>query len=137
MNADKYKCDTCEYDGDQAVVGGNCTGCCPQDWDIYNNYKPVEGIPSEEIVLCIDGKEVTPEVYQQKLFNDINHMQYEMQRLSSFVQNDFKRMLEDKITTKEAIKAAIVNMDKTFTDTITKICKQHEKCRILMKFHSE
>ncbi len=132
-------CDTCEYDGDQIVIGSKCTGCCPSDWNMYLHYKPAYGedISSKEIIFQIDGKEVTPIVYQQKLFKEINHMKYEMQRLASFIQNDFDRMLEDKVTTKEKIKVAIVNMDKTFIDAMTKIRNQQEKCRILMKFYSE
>ena len=130
-------CDTCEYDGDQIVIGSKCANCCPQNWNMYLHYKPVEDTSIEEIVLRIDGKEVTPIVYQQKLFEEINHMKYEMQRLASFIQNDFDRMLEDKVTTKEKIKVAIVNMDKTFIDAMTKIRNQQEKCRILMKFYSE
>ena len=39
--------------------------------------------------------------YQEETFNEIVAMKYRMQMLAGFVQNDFERMLQDGMVTKE------------------------------------
>ena len=55
---------------------------------------------------------VMPREFQEKLFNEIKALQYQVQGLAAYVQNDFERMLEDGITNKETINAEITEMDE-------------------------
>jgi hypothetical protein len=70
--------------------------------------------------------------YQQKLFEDIIDMKYGMQRLASFVQNDFNGMLNDGVIEKDDIKTGIVDMDKSFDEKIKMLNILRERCRIIM-----
>lgn len=73
--------------------------------------------------------------YQQKLFREIVGMKHRMQGLAGFVQNDFDRMLEDGTTSKDGIKEAIEDMDKSFDKVIKELNKLREKCRVIMSYH--
>lgn len=73
--------------------------------------------------------------YQQKLFHEIVGMKHRMQGLASFVQNDFDRMLEDGTTTKDGIKEAIEDMDKSFDKVVNELNTLREKCRVIMSYH--
>ena len=73
--------------------------------------------------------------YQQKLFHEIVGMKHKMQGLAGFVQNDFERMIEDGTTTKDGIKEAIEDMDKSFDKAINEMNMLREKCRVIMSYH--
>jgi hypothetical protein len=73
--------------------------------------------------------------YQQKLFHEIVGMKHRMQGLAGFVQNDFDRMLEDGTTTKDGIKEAIEDMDKSFDRVVNELNMLREKCRVIMSYH--
>jgi len=73
--------------------------------------------------------------YQQKLFHKIVGMKHRMQGLARFVQNDFDRMLEDGTTTKDGIKEAIEDMDKSFDKVVNELNTLREKCRVIMSYH--
>jgi ribosome recycling factor len=73
--------------------------------------------------------------YQQKLFHEIVDMKHRMQGLAGFVQNDFDRMLNDGTTTKDDIKEAIEDMDKSFDKVINEMNTLREKCRVIMSYH--
>lgn len=79
--------------------------------------------------------DVMPSDYQQNLFHEIVGMKYRMQNLAGFVQNDFKRMLEDGTTNKDGIKEAIEDMDKSFDKTINELNTLREKCRVIMSYY--
>ncbi len=73
--------------------------------------------------------------YQQKLFHEIVGMKHKIQGLAGFVQNDFERMLEDGTITKDGIKEAIEDMDKSFDKVINEMNILREKCRVIMSYH--
>jgi ribosome recycling factor len=73
--------------------------------------------------------------YQQKIFHEIVGMKHRMQGLAGFVQNDFERMLEDGTTTKDGIKEAIEDMDKSFDKVVNEMNTLREKCRVIMSYH--
>ncbi|MFA5433969.1 MAG: hypothetical protein WC319_14085 [Candidatus Paceibacterota bacterium] len=72
---------------------------------------------------------------QQKLFHEIVGMKHKIQGLAGFVQNDFDKMLEDGTTTKDGIKEAIEDMDKSFDKVINEMNTLREKCRVIMSYH--
>lgn len=73
--------------------------------------------------------------FQEKLFNEIKTMQYRIQGLAAYVQNDFERMLEDGTTNKEQINAEIAEMDEQYDKFITELNKLRKQARDLMTFH--
>lgn len=73
--------------------------------------------------------------FQEKLFNEIKAMQYRIQGLAAYVQNDFERMLEDGTTNKEQINAEIAEMDEQYDKFITELNKLRKQARDLMTFH--
>lgn len=73
--------------------------------------------------------------FQEKLFNEIKAMQHRIQGLAAYVQNDFKRMLEDGTTNKETINAEITEMDEQYDKFIAELNKLREQARDLMTFH--
>lgn len=73
--------------------------------------------------------------FQEKLFNEIKDMQYRIQGLAAYVQNDFERMLEDGTTNKETINAEIIEMDEQYDKFITELNKLRKQARDLMTFH--
>lgn len=74
--------------------------------------------------------------FQEKLFSEIEAMQYRVRMLASYVQNDFENMLEEGITDKEAIAKGIVEMDEQYDKFIADLNKLREQSRDLMTFHS-
>lgn len=93
-----------------------------QEWDKHTTPK-----------LCIS--DVMHSDYQQQLFHEIVGMKHRMQGLAVFVQNDFDRMLEDGTTTKDRIKEAIEDMDKSFDKVINEMNTLREKCKVIMSYH--
>lgn len=83
----------------------------------------------------LDISDVMHSDYQQKLFHEIVDMKHKMQGLAGFVQNDFDKMLEDGTTTKDGIKEAIEDMDKSFDKVINEMNTLREKCRVIMSYH--
>ncbi len=73
--------------------------------------------------------------FQEKLFNEIKAMQYRIQGLAAYVQNDFERMLEDGTITKETINAEITEMDEQYDKFINELNKLRKQARDLMTFH--
>lgn len=73
--------------------------------------------------------------FQEKLFNEIKAMQYRIQGLAAYIQNDFERMLEDGTTNKEHINAEITEMDEQYDKFITELNKLRKQARDLMTFH--
>lgn len=73
--------------------------------------------------------------FQKKLFNEIKAMQYRIQGLAAYVQNDFERMLEDGTTNKETINAEIVEMDEQYDEFITELNKLRKQARDIMTFY--
>ena len=73
--------------------------------------------------------------FQEKLFNEIKSMQYRIQGLAAYVQNDFERMLEDGATNKETINAEIVEMDEQYDKFIGELNELRKQARDLMTFH--
>lgn len=73
--------------------------------------------------------------FQEKLFNEIKDMQYRIQGLAAYVQNDFERMLEDGTTNKEQINAEIAEMDEQYDKFITELNKLRKQSRDLMTFY--
>ena len=73
--------------------------------------------------------------YQQELFHEIVSMKHRMQGLAGFVQNDFDKILSDGTTTKDGIKEAIEDMDKSFDNVVNEINTLREKCRVIMSYH--
>jgi len=73
--------------------------------------------------------------FQEKLFNDIKAMQYRIQGLAAYVQNDFERMLEDGTTTKETINTEITEMDEQYNKFINDLNILRKQTRDLMTFH--
>jgi adenylosuccinate synthase len=73
--------------------------------------------------------------FQEKLFNDIKAIQYRIQGLAAYVQNDFERMLEDGTTTKETINTEITEMDEQYNKFINDLNILRKQARDLMTFH--
>jgi len=73
--------------------------------------------------------------YQQRLFEKIRD--YRLRSLAGYVQNDFKRMLEDGTATKQGIKDGIQSMEANFDRVIKEITKMREQCKTLMEYYSE
>jgi predicted NodU family carbamoyl transferase len=73
--------------------------------------------------------------FQEKLFNDIKAMQYKIQGLAAYVQNDFERMLEDGTTTKETINTEITEMDEQYNKFINDLNILRKQAHDLMTFH--
>ena len=74
--------------------------------------------------------------YQEELFHEIVAMQYSIQGLAGFVQNDFERMLADGTTTQEGITEAIADMDESFDRVVVKLNVLREKCREVMTHYA-
>jgi hypothetical protein len=74
---------------------------------------------------------------QEELFHEIVAMQYSMQGLAGFVQNDFERMLADGTTTQEGITEAIADMDESFDRVVVKLNTLREKCREVMTHYAD
>ena len=72
---------------------------------------------------------------QIKIFEDIRNMKYSILNLAVYVQNDFKEMLADGITTKEGIRQAIKDMDADFDRAISELNQLREKARDIMLYY--
>lgn len=55
--------------------------------------------------------------YQEETFNEIVAMKYRMQMLAGFVQNDFERLLQDGMVTKEEIAVSVLDVEREFEKT--------------------
>ncbi|NPV13048.1 MAG: hypothetical protein HPY57_14880 [Ignavibacteria bacterium] len=83
----------------------------------------------------LDMSDIMHSDYQQELFHEIVGIKHRIQGLAGFVQNDFDRMLEDGTTTKDGIKEAIEDMDKSFDKVVNELNLLREKCRVIMSYY--
>ena len=101
----------------------------------YKNFNKMEETLSTKQTAQLGIGAVMHREFQEKLFNEIKAMQYRVQGLAAYVQNDFERMLEDGTTNKETINAEIVEMDEQYDKFIAELNKLRKKARNLMTFH--
>ena len=73
--------------------------------------------------------------YQKKTFDNIKNMKHQIQGLAGYIQNDFESILEDKITTKNEILLAILDMDKSFDTVIIELNKLRNETRDIMNYY--
>ena len=69
---------------------------------------------------------------QENLFNGIIKLKDRIGKLSSYVQNDWERMKEDGMFTKEVMKITSQEMLSDFNDAINKLEDLKEDCWLLL-----
>ena len=74
---------------------------------------------------------------QSELFNRILKLEWELQHLAAFIQNDFGKMIEDGITTKDEIKQSLSDMNEKYDKFVEKIEDIRKEANVLMKSYLE
>ena len=74
---------------------------------------------------------------QSELFNRILKLEWELQHLAAFIQNDFGQMIEDEIVTKDEIKQSLSDMNEKYDKFIEKIKDIRKEANTLMKSYFE
>jgi predicted nuclease with TOPRIM domain len=59
--------------------------------------------------------------YQENVFNAILNMKYRMQELAGYIQNDFEKMFDANIATKENVIDEMKRMNAEYDSVITEI----------------
>jgi len=70
---------------------------------------------------------------QEKLFNTIKNQIGVIDKMASFVQNDYQMMLEDGYITKDGITDSIKEMKITFNNHIKLMYELRKKCEKMMQ----
>ena len=74
--------------------------------------------------------------YQEETFNEIVAMKYRMQMLAGFVQNDFERMLQDGMATKEEIAVSVLDVEQEFEKTKEMLDSLQEKVISIIRHYT-
>lgn len=74
--------------------------------------------------------------YQEETFNEIVAMKYRMQMLAGFVQNDFERMLQDGMVTKEEIAVSVLDVEREFEKTKEMLDSLQEKVISIIRHYT-